>query len=167
MAYFGELSTITSKLIDLILKNQDLCKLIYYNEPNPLSQPTISSTRSALLLKQLFPMPKKAPAETEQTTIVNVHLMRAELTDKNKGFADEYVAIDVMTHLEKWMIDDGKIRTYEIVNRIDNMLNNQYLSGYSMNYILLTDIKEIMYSDYFYGYRLVYKFTNNSNVAPR
>lgn len=164
MAYFGELSNVASKIIDLILKNQELCKLIYYNQSNPLSQATITNTRSSLLLKQIFPMPKKAPAETEETTIVNVHLYKSELTNRNKGFADEYIAIDIMTHLNKWLIDDGQIRVYEIVNRIDEMLNNKYLAGYSMNYVLLTDVKEMMYSDYFYGYRLVYKFTNNSNA---
>lgn len=164
MANFANLSQSGMTIINMILQNQELCKLIYYKEDNPLEQPDIIDTANKLLMKQLFPLPKKAPAETEETIIVNARFNSGNLTSSNKGFADEYIVIDIMVHLNKWLLKDEKIRTYEILSRIDKLFNNVYVKGLSMNYILFDGISEIMYSDYFYGYRLRYKLTNNSNV---
>jgi hypothetical protein len=163
MANFEELNTNILLSIQMILANQNLCKYLYYADSNPISQTTISDT-SILLMNNLYPLPKIPNAETGKISIVNVYFPSLKTGKKNPGFRKDVLCFDVMCHLDTWMIDEG-IRPYSICREIDKMFNDKQISALSINRVYFDSANIRQYSDYFYGYYMVYELTNPSNVG--
>ena len=162
MSFFNDLNEKINLTIQMILANQDLCKLLYYNDYSPLSQPTISDT-SILLTNHIIPMPKGTSLVTDKTSILNIYFFDAT-PYPNSGYRELHLCIDIMCHLDVWMCDGG-IRPYLISSKLDNMFNNMLIPTLSNNKIFFEDWKYGRYSDLFYGYRAIYRFGTDSNVG--
>lgn len=160
--YFRELNIIVNTIISMILQNQELCKMIYYDVEEPLSQPDF--TTSVLPYSQIFPLPKTPDAKIEKSTILNVYFEKAKHWKDNLGFKQEYLIIDIICHLDKWNMGNGELRPYSISQKLDEMLNDKYIENVSTNRVLFDGWDIMKYSDYHYGYRMYYCLTNNSNV---
>jgi hypothetical protein len=163
MAYFNELSNVINKMIEIILSDQELCKLIYYSEYNPLNQPTITDS-SILLFDKIFPFPKQPGLQQEKGSLINTYFLSSKPWSGNSGFKKELVCVDILCHLDNWKIENG-IRPYEISKRLDFLFNNKNIKEISNNRVYFDSWTNIRYSDYFYGFRLVYMITNDSNVG--
>jgi hypothetical protein len=163
MAYFSTLNSSIMVALQLLLADQELCKLLYYGEPNPLSQPNIPDT-NILLMKNIFPLPKEPDSEKDQKALVCAYFYESEPYRKNSGFRQVWLCFDIICHIDVWMIDDG-LRTYSISNRIDAMFNNRIVPELSINAMYFETWIQRKYSNYFYGYHLAYRLSNDSNVG--
>jgi hypothetical protein len=163
MAYFKELNGAVNKIIEIIISDQELCKLLYYSEDDPLNQPIISNTKT-LIFDKIFPFPKQPDAQLEKGSLINIYFLSGKPWSGNNGFKKEMIAIDVLCHLDSWKIIGG-IRPYEISERLDTLFNNKNIKEISSNKVYFDGWTNIKYSDYFYGYRLIYILTNDSNVG--
>jgi hypothetical protein len=169
MAYYRELDDILNIVIGkYILKNQRLCKLLYYYPEedvfnyNPLTQPNIPDT-SVLLLKHIFPMPKSPDIETEQKCFLTVVLTGSNEISTNQGFKKANLVFDIVCHLDAWMIKSS-YRPYKIAEEIDIMFNNKLVDLPIETNPVSYNFKVRDYSSQFYGLQLVYEVTINSNV---
>jgi len=162
MAYFNNLNNSIMVALQLLLADQDLCKLLYYAEPNPLSQPNIPDT-DILLMRNIFPLPKEPDSDKDQNTILCVYFYESQ-PYHNSGFRKVWICFDIICHLNAWMIDGG-IRPYAISNKIDALFNNHIVPELSINAMYFEDWVNRKYSHYFYGYHLSYRLSNDSNVG--
>lgn len=162
MAHFDNLNSSIMTAIQLLLSDQTLCKLLYYAEPNPLSQPDIPDT-NILLMRNIFPLPKEPDSDKDQNSILCVYFYESQPYN-NSGFRKVWICFDIICHLNVWMIDDA-IRTYSISNRIDALFNNRIVPELSINAIYFESWVNRKYSHYFYGYHLAYRLSNDSNVG--
>jgi len=163
MAYFELLDVGINVVLDEIFNDQDLCKFLYYNQPNPLDQNTITDTTS-LLLQNIFPMPKDPDAKEEKKSYLNIYFYNAKPFENNSGFKKTYLCFDIICHLDIWMINDG-LRPIKICSKIDRIFNNKYFKDLSLSKIFFADWRCNKYSDYFYGYNLVYSLGQDSNTG--
>jgi hypothetical protein len=163
LAFFQELNSSIFLIRDMLLANQNLCKLLYYNERDPLSQPTISNTK-VLDMENLFPMPKMPDIETKKQSILDYYFNISEPWTENPFFRKTYLTFDIIIHLDLWLIKDA-LRPYSILNEIDEMFNNKYINDLSGKNIYANDAKVLKYSDMFYGYHMIYDLTNTSGIG--
>jgi len=163
LSFFKDLNSKIIKIIEILESNQDLCKYLYYPNNDPLSEPNIDDT-SILTMKNIFPLPKDTNAITDKISLINVYFQSSKPYRNNSGFREIYLCIDVMCHLDLWLIDEG-IRAYCICNKIDEIFNNQHISDLSINNIYFENSQVSYYSDYYYGYKMVYKLSSESNVG--
>lgn len=162
-AFFSTLEIKIRKIIEKIIESQDLCKLVYYDENNPLSQPTISDT-SSLIGNRIFPLPKYSFAETEKCSRINVYFKNSQPYEPNSGFRKIILYIDIICNDDIWLIDNSGIRPYSISNKIDEIFNNQFIKELSLKKVYFLNWNLIEYADYFHGYCLMYELSDNSNV---
>jgi hypothetical protein len=163
MANYKNYNENIMKIIGMVLDNQVLCKYLYVDTESPQSSTPITNT-SELIMKRIFPLPKTVEAITDKMSILNIYFPTSEKYKVNSGFKEVILYFDIMSHLDIWMIDEG-IRVYSIMNEIDKMFNNIYISKLSMNRILFEKDSIMKFSDYFYGYRLCYRLSQSSNVG--
>lgn len=161
-AYFATLNIKINKIIEKILENQDLCKLLYYNSYTPLDESNIPDT-SILMMDKIFPLPKNTFAEDEKSNRLNLYFQSSE-PYTNSGFRSINLTIDIISHLDNWLIDSA-IRPYIITSEVDEIFNNQFISDLSMKKIYFKSWFIIAVSDYFYGYRCMYELSDNSNIS--
>jgi len=162
MAFFDELNTNINIILENIFDDQDLCKLIYYNEPNPLSQPNISDT-TTLLFDRVFPYPKKPRSESYKGTDLNIYFSSSK-PQGNSAFRNTILCFDIMCHIDVWSIASA-LRPYSISSKIDTIFNRLYNTDLSINYIFFQSWIPVQYSDYYYGYHLKYLLSDNSNLG--
>ena len=170
MAYYNELNDIINNVIsEKILRNQTICKMLYYYPSetslnyNPLSQPDIADT-SILLMDKIFPLPKMPDASTEQSGYMTVTVTGGDSSYENQGYRYVNLVFDLIFHLDTWCVKSG-LRPYKVAEEIDKMFNNQQTDLPITNRPLDLGFKQRDYSNFFYGLQLVYQLSIDSNTG--
>lgn len=154
---FIELNNNMNYIIQLLLKNQNLLKFLYYNDYNPLSQPDISNPKS-LLFNNIYPLPKIQEATEEQKSIISVILSNAHLRDDNIKLKDYKIIFYIMSHIDLWTISGG-IRPLLISHELDTIFNEIKVSQF-VGKVLFGDWIPKEFNNKFYGYYMSYEVTN-------
>lgn len=114
-------------LLQEILKNQNLCKLINYNQSNPYIQPDLTNPNS-LMLKKVFPFPFDTKVSTEEGTQLRVYYQDT-IFKNNQVIEDSMIYFDIICSKSQniWLINDGdpKIRPYEIMSELITHLSDR------------------------------------------
>jgi len=151
---FAELNINITDLMLEFINNSDLCKLLYYNDNNPLSQSVLTNPVDSLMYKNIYPYPFIPSVETEECSFINLILNNFGLSN-NIAFKNGNITVDVIVHTNLWILIDGTMRVFKIMEEIDTILNNQRLAGIgklSFEYGSL-----LCLSKEFVGYSLNYK----------
>lgn len=171
MPFYEELNNSLTNIIgEKFLRNQNLCKLLYYYPEtetlsfNPLSQPDIVNTREKIYMKNIFPLPKKPTAETKKEAFICITFGGGYEPEQNTGYRKVNLIIDIVVHIDCWNIRNG-FRTYSILSEIDSMLNNQLTDLPIANKPYTRGFQPRDYSNYFYGVQAIYELQVNSNIV--
>jgi len=117
-------------IIKRLLANQNLMKLLYYTDKDPLSQPDLSQEQ---IDKEIFGnlvkiIPRIGPKETARS-IISVQFTRARGLAENDEFKSVYVAIEVLVPLTQWIIKDTNLRPFAIMGEIQKSLDGKKIEG--------------------------------------
>lgn len=160
MAYFEKLNEGILVIMDMLTDNQNLCKLLAYNDDSPLSpsKPNIENTGS-LIMKNIFPLPKPPFAKEDRVSYLTVILSDAKLHNNRQGFKEYKIMINIVCHIDQWKIVEG-IRPLLISNELDKIFNKTRNAELTVGESLFNDWIYRQYSDYFCGYYQSYILTN-------
>jgi hypothetical protein len=157
LSRFSELGTNIVGVIERLLEDKELLKLLYYECEDPLSQPDVPNPNS-LIFNNIYPLPKIPEVEESQKSIVSIIFSDAKLS-KNLKFKDYKVYFDIMVHIDLWRIK-GSIRPYEIAQRIDDVFNELRGTELSTGNINFCGFRSVRYNNVYYGFTLSYDVTN-------
>jgi hypothetical protein len=170
MPYYQELDEIVRNIVgEKFLRNQNLCKLLkYYPDVetynyDPYAQPDILDT-SDLYMTHIIPAPKAPDATLDKGAYVTVVLTGGYEVERNNAYRKVNILIDIICHLDVWNIKGG-YRPYRIMNEIDSMLNNQVTDLPIEGRPFLRGFQPRDYSNYFYGFQMIYEVVVNSNAV--
>lgn len=163
MAYFEDLNDIINKITEMLLSDEQFTKLVAY--PNEYNKETL---REDLFMKNILPMPRNFESLRDQESYVQYYFETGYPYQDNKGFNNMCLCFDVVSNLSIWVDKDSQtIRPYSICNRIDSLLNNQRnpnVREISINPPYFYEMKLYRYGEVFYGYKLKYYISIDSNV---
>lgn len=105
-------------LLNEVLKDSDLCKLIAYNDTDPLAQPNVDDPKS-LMLTRLMPYPFDTRVEITDTVQLRVYYLGGDFIN-NHQVDRAKVCFDIVVAKSLWLINIGRsaIRPYEIMDKI-------------------------------------------------
>lgn len=141
-------------LSNMILNNQNLCKLLYYTTKNPLLEPDFET--DILMNKNIRVVPKIPNFETENGSFILIVLDDFIVDSKNNNFKVATIRFDIICPIENWMINSDTLRPFAIMSEIDKMFNNLRING--IGTLTLTGAERIILSASESGYSMV--FTN-------
>lgn len=131
-------------LVNKILSNQRLMKLLYYTMKDPLSQPNLTDEQATSLFgKQIKTVPKLYVDGSVLTYMIISFDNFIE--SSNPEFRDNIIEFDIICHFDQWQLRDFDLRPYRIAAELDSMLDKQRLTGIGLlefvgaNQIILTD----------------------------
>ena len=164
MAYFDELNDIINKVVELISKDEELMKLIAYPDET-------KTDITNLMNKNIFLMPRGADAVKDEKTFLNIYMGSTYRYEENSGFREACLTFDIFSHLNLWLMPKSNtIRPYLISSKIDKIFNDNFdkqVRQISNNAPLFYSWKPYRYGEYFYGYKLEYYISLNSNVRNK
>lgn len=123
---FKELAKNKSNVLMRIIKNQNLCKAIYYTDRNFLDQPDISDP-SSLIYSQIYPYNRIPDAITEGKTFLTFSFSKYKSIDRY--FKEGYLNINIMVHKKNMETDYGVLRPDYILAEIDSMMDTGFGIG--------------------------------------
>jgi hypothetical protein len=146
-----------------------ICKLLYYADKNPLSQPddnrlnadrpsptfeTIEEAKEYILGQRVLLVPR-VPAQEERGAFI-VCLIDDFTLSSNKFFKPNKLSFDVLVHHDDWLLDNT-LRPFVIMQHIDNIFNNRKLSIGSLEFAYC---RSVVLTPAMIGYNLGYRDVN-------
>ena len=117
-------------IIKRLLANQNLLKLLYYTDKNPLSHEDLTEEQiqNEIFEKLVKIVPRVGPKETAHSVIA-VRIARARGLATNNEFKNVNISIEIFVPMTQWIIKDTNLRPFAIMGEIQKSLNGKKIEG--------------------------------------
>ena len=126
---FLSLEKDTSLIVQKILEDNELKKLLYYNTKDCLDKPDLTQEESYSLIGKQIKIVPKAEINPEGYSYIVIGFDCFVPNGNNPQFRDNYITFDILCPFDHWDLGDFQLRPYKIAGRLDARLNNQKLTG--------------------------------------
>ena len=144
----------TGIIVNEILKNNRLKKLLYYTTSDAMEKPNLTEDESLSLLGTNI---KIVPKLYVDGSVLNYILINFDnfTPSENPEFRDNTIQFDIICHFDQWNLRDYALRPYKIAGEIDSMFNLKKLTG--IGYLEFVGATQIVLTDEFAGLCLMYR----------
>jgi hypothetical protein len=143
-----------SIIIDNMLKNERLKRLLYYNSPDALIRDNIGEDESLALIGKNIKIVPKLYVDGSVLNYIIISFDNFTETS-NPEFRDNVVEFDIICHFDQWQMQDFALRPYKIAAEIDTIFDNKKLTG--LGRLEFLGASQIVLTDEFAGLCLMYR----------
>ena len=134
-----------SIVTDMILKNDNLKKLLFHTTPNAMNMRTLTEDETIGLFGKNIKIIPKLSVDGSVLNYIIVSFDNFIGNKINPEFRDNIIEFDIICHLDQWQLTDSQLRPYRIAAELDSMLDGKRLTGIGTleflgaNQMILTD----------------------------
>ena len=134
-----------SIIVNMIMKNDRLKKMLYYTSRDCLSKPNLSQDESLALFGKNIKIVPKLYVDGSVLNYIIVSFDNFTQNGTNPEFRDNIIEFDIICHFDQWHMKDFELRPYKIAAELDSMFNGKHLTGIGelqflgANQMILTD----------------------------
>lgn len=144
-----------SIIVDYLLKNERLKKLLFYTTKDCLSQPNVSQEDTFEMFGKNVKIVPKLKVDGSVLNYVIISFDNFTENRNNPEFRDNIIEFDIICHFDQWQINDMQLRPYRIAAEIDSMFNKRHLTG--IGKLQFLGANQIILTDEFAGFCLMYE----------
>lgn len=115
-------------IIDNILKNPRIQRLLYYTSADALSKPDLDDDQKLSLLEHNIKIVPKITVDNVEYNYLLISFNNF-IQSSNPEFRDNVIEFDIVCHLENWQLKDFQLRPFKIAAELDYMFNKKRLTG--------------------------------------
>ena len=147
----------TSLIINKMLDNPRLKRLLYYTSKDALNRPNLNEDQSLDLINKNI---KIVPKLYVDGSVLNYIIINFDkfMPSENPEFRDNIIEFDIICHFDQWQLQDFALRPYKIAAEIDSMFNNTHLTGIGL--LQFVGATQTVLTDEFAGVCLLYEATH-------
>lgn len=118
------------KIMVRLMANDDLVKLLYYNDADPLSHESLTTEQKQkeIFNKLIKIVPKVTTHETTQSVIA-IRVVNGTKTSGNNEFRTVRIGIEVFVPWDQWLYKSSNLRPFAILGAIQESLENKTVNG--------------------------------------
>lgn len=116
-----EVGTILTKMVLQLSKDQELCRLLCYTDPNPFSTEKKDLNGFELIGKNFLVVPQ-VNAQDFNTASKIVFVVPKVPVEDNLQFKELNLSILIYTPYKSWLINNEQLRPFSIIGRIEALL---------------------------------------------
>lgn len=157
---FEDVAKDSRTIIEKIMQNQNLLKLLYYTDEDALSHDDIenaeiyeSIAKHNLIDKPFIEKPLNNGA------LVVITFTGFQPNGTNPAFLDSMMSIDVLAHEAIWNLKGYEKRVFAIMSEIQKEVHNTKFNGIGKTQFITSDL--LLLSD-LAGYQLTYQIINDA-----
>lgn len=126
----AELGENLQKIVKRLLANDELVKLLYYEQDDPMGQSALSAEmkEKEVFEKLIKTVPRVGTKDTAKSVIV-VYVQKAGKLSGNKEFRNVRILVDVIVPLTQWYIRDTNFRPFAILGQVQSSLDDKTVNG--------------------------------------
>ena len=144
----------TNLIINKMIKNERLKRLLYYTSRDALNRPNLTEDQSIELMQNSIRFVPKLEVDSEVRTYIVISYDNF-VPSENPEFRNNTIEFDIICHFDQWKLQDFALRPYKIAAEIDSMFNNTHLTG--IGELQFMGGKQINLNDEFAGFCLIYE----------
>lgn len=142
-------------IIDMMLKNDRLKKLLYYTTKDCLKQPSLTLEQDKKLITERYiRMIPKVYIDKDVLNYIIISFDNFTPNVTNPYYRDNVISFDIICHMDQWELGDFQLRPYKIAAEVDTLFNNKHLSG--IGTLEFLGASQIILNDEFAGITLMY-----------
>ena len=117
-----------SIILNSMLKNERLKRLLFYTTDDALTKPNITQEETLGLIGKNI---KMVPRLTLDKSVLNYIIINFDNfgLSTNPQFRTNIIEFDIICHYDQWQLKDFALRPYKIAAEIDTMFCNKKLTG--------------------------------------
>ena len=117
-------------IVKRLLANQNLLKLLYYTDKDPLSHEDLTQEqiKEEIYEKLIKIIPRVGPKETAHS-IIAVRIARGRGLATNNEFKNVSISLEVFVPMTQWIIKDTNLRPFAIMGEIQKSLDGKKIEG--------------------------------------
>ena len=126
----SEMGENLQKIFKRLQTNQNLLKLLYYTDKDPLNKPDLSEEqiKKEIFEKLIKIVPRGGPKEPAHS-IISLRVVRGRPISSNNEFENTAISIEIFTPLTQWLIKDENLRPFKIMGEIKKSLKDKTING--------------------------------------
>ena len=130
---------------DMIIKNNNLKKLLYYTSRDCLNKPNLTEDQTLELFGKNIKLVPKLYVDGSVLNYIIISFDNFITNQENPEFRNNLIEFDIICHFDQWQLNDFQLRPYRIAAELDSMFNGKHLTGIGeleflgANQIILTD----------------------------
>ena len=118
------------KIMTRLMANDNLVKLLYYTDKDPLSQPALTSEekKTEVFNKLIKIIPRIGPKE-DAKSMISIRVASGGNMYSNTEFRQIEIVIETFVPLTQWFIKDSNLRPFAILGEIEQSLQGKLVNG--------------------------------------
>ena len=113
-----------------ILEDEDICKLLYYTDNDPLSHNDMTEDeKMALLHKNILLVPKVPENDDIKGSYILILYDGFNQNLSNSEFKDADLLFIIVCPPENWVINDASLRPFLLMSKIDELFGNKKIAN--------------------------------------
>ena len=144
-----------SIITNMILKNNNLKKMLYYTTKDCLNQPSLTEDQSLELFNNNIKLVPKLSVDGSVKNYIIISFDNFTMNMTNPEFRDNIIEFDIICHFDQWNLGDFELRPYRIAAEIDSMFNDRHLTG--IGKLEFLGANQMILTDEFAGLCLMYR----------
>lgn len=120
------------KIMKRLLSNQELLKLLYYTDKDPLGEDKAEVSKENAYMQGDNGVVRIIPIignKENSNSVITLRVLKGIPTASNPDFLDIYFSIEVFVPNEQWIIKGDNLRPYAIMGQIQRSLEGKNING--------------------------------------
>lgn len=151
---FTDVGSNLRAILNRILKNDNLVKLIYYNDSSVSGKANLTDSEKSLLINDQIKIVPKLPKDTDQKTYLVIQMDQFAPVSEDTTFRSFLLSFDIICPADSWVMDDYMLRPFKIMQEIDSLFNLSKL--HSLGPVTFTSANQIVINEDLMGYSMYY-----------
>lgn len=142
-------------IVNKLLNNQRLCKMLYYTQKDCLDAPDLTMEQKLTMINKQIKIVPKIDIDKDCPNYIIVTLDNFSPNASNPEFRDCTINFDILCHPDHWNLGNFQLRPHKLAGEIDAMLNNQKLTGIGEVHLMAGN--NLVLNDNLMGMSLIYQ----------
>ena len=144
-----------SLIVDMIMKNKNLQKMLHYTTKDCLSKPNLKENEVLDLFGKNIKIVPKLYVDGSVLNYIIISFDNFMMNGTNDEFRDNIIEFDVICHFDQWKMKDFQLRPYRIAAELDAMFNKKRLTG--IGKVEFLGAKQMILTDEYAGLCLMFR----------
>lgn len=165
---FASVENTLSKVIERLLMNERLKRLLYYTDRKALHLPKLTTEQTFTLINNQLKIVPKLTIDHDAKPYIIVGVDNFTPDENQTTFRSFTLSFDILCQFEFWPLEDFKLRPYAIAGEIDALINKSFITSTGVADFL--GAKQIILNENLGGVSLYYNvetLKDDTRLHPR
>jgi len=152
---FTSLAVDLQIIMNKIIKNDNICKLLYYDGPDALSRPNLTPEQKSALIGKNIKVVPTIEKDQDTTNMIIIQFDRFFPNNQDDNVYIQFtISFDVLCYSKTWVMDDYMLRPYKIMSELNSIFNMSKLR--SSGPINFAGSTSLLINENLVGYTMMY-----------